>query len=78
MPVSAKNVPIGQKRLAGRPKQAALALMRQPQFTALLDQSFSDEDEDVDPLNTNNLFYCDAEFIIFLFKLFNLQCCYTI
>ena len=34
--------------------------MRQPQFTALQDQSFSDEDEDVDPLNPNGLFYCDA------------------
>ena len=36
--------------------------MRQPQFTALLDQSFSDEDEDVDPLNSNDLLYCDAEY----------------
>ncbi len=36
--------------------------MRQPQFTALLDQSFSDEDEDVDPLNPNGLLYCDAEY----------------
>ena len=36
--------------------------MRQPQFTALLDQSLSNEDEDVDPLNPKGFFYCDAEY----------------
>ena len=48
MPVTAKVVPVWSKRKVGRPRKAALALLRQRQFTALLDQSFSDLDDEID------------------------------
>ena len=40
MQVTAKALPIGSKRKVDRPRKSALALLRQRQFTALLDQSF--------------------------------------
>ena len=57
MPFAAKNLPIGQKRKAGRPAHAALALCRQRQFTSLREDlenlSDLDSDEETSTTNTN-------------------------
>ena len=46
MPLSAKSIPIGKKRKAGRLRQAVLALFHQRQFTSLMDESLSELDDD--------------------------------